>query len=99
MQNAHAASAADPYEINVIIPLTGLGAFLGTNEATALSLVEKNVNAAGGVRGRQIHFAVQDDQSNPQVAVQLLNGIIAEARTDPARIDLWRRCAARCCRS
>lgn len=77
-QTTHAATAADPYEINVIIPLTGIGAFLGTSEATALSLVEKNVNASGGVRGRQIHFAIADDQSNPQVAVQLLNGIIAK---------------------
>ncbi len=77
-RSAVPAVAAEPYDINVIIPLTGIGSFLGTSEATALSLVEKNVNAAGGVRGRPIHFAVADDQSNPQVAVQLLNGIIAK---------------------
>jgi len=77
-QTQTVARAADPYEINVIIPLTGIGAFLGTNEATALTLVEKNVNAAGGIHGRPIHFNVQDDQSNPQVAVQLLNGVIAK---------------------
>ena len=72
------ARAADPYEINVIIPLTGIGAFLGKNEAAALGLIEKNVNAGGGIRGRQIKFVIQDDQSNPQVSVQLLNGLIAK---------------------
>jgi branched-chain amino acid transport system substrate-binding protein len=77
-QSASTAVAADPYEINVITPLTGIGAFIGKSEAAALALVEKNVNAAGGVGGRPIHFAVQDDQSNPQVTVQLLNGVIAK---------------------
>jgi branched-chain amino acid transport system substrate-binding protein len=72
------AWAADPYEINVITPLTGIGAFIGKNEAAALGLLEKSVNDAGGVRGRQIKFVVQDDQSNPQVSVQLLNGLIAK---------------------
>ncbi len=72
------AVALDPYDINVITPLTGIGAFIGKNEAAALSLVEKNVNDAGGVRGRQIHFVVADDQSNPQIAVALLNGLMAK---------------------
>jgi branched-chain amino acid transport system substrate-binding protein len=72
------ALAVDPYEINVITPLTGIGAFIGKNEAAALALVEKNVNDAGGIHGRPVHFVVQDDQSNPQVAVQLLNGLKAK---------------------
>ena len=33
-------------------------------------------NKAGGVRGRQVRFAFLDDQSSPQVALQLANGII-----------------------
>jgi branched-chain amino acid transport system substrate-binding protein len=70
------AGAADPYEINVIIPLTGIGAFLGKNEAAALGLVEKNVNATGGINGRPVKFVIADDQSNPQVAVQLLNAVV-----------------------
>src|SRR5579871_3792023 len=71
------AAAADPFQIPVIMPLTGGGAFLGTSENQSLQIIEKMVNAAGGIKGRPIHFAVQDDQSNPQVAVQLTNGAIA----------------------
>jgi branched-chain amino acid transport system substrate-binding protein len=72
------ASAADPFEIPVVLPLTGGGAFLGTSENQSLQLVEKMVNAQGGIKGRPIHFAVSDDQSNPQVAVQLTNGALAK---------------------
>jgi branched-chain amino acid transport system substrate-binding protein len=72
------AGAADPFEIPVIMPLTGGGAFLGTSENQSLGIIEKMVNASGGIKGRPIHFAVQDDQSNPQVAVQLTNGAIAK---------------------
>jgi branched-chain amino acid transport system substrate-binding protein len=73
-----ASAAADPYEINVITPLTGSGAFIGKNESAALAVLESSVNQAGGVRGRPIKFVVQDDQSSPQLALQLLNGLIAK---------------------
>jgi branched-chain amino acid transport system substrate-binding protein len=69
--------AADPLSINAILPLTGSGAFLGKAESDTLTLVESVVNRSGGVRGRPIKFVVQDDQSNPQVAVQLATALIA----------------------
>jgi branched-chain amino acid transport system substrate-binding protein len=72
------ATAADPLDIPVIMPLTGGGAFLGTSELQSLQIIEKLVNKQGGIKGRPIHFAVQDDQSNPQVAVQLTNGAVAK---------------------
>jgi branched-chain amino acid transport system substrate-binding protein len=72
------ASAADPFDIPVILPLTGGGAFLGTSENQSLQLVEKMVNKQGGIKGLPVHFAVSDDQSNPQVAVQLTNGALAK---------------------
>lgn len=72
------ATAADPYEINVILPVTGSGAFIARADMNALSVIEQTVNKSGGVRGRAIKFVVQDDQSNPALSVQLLNGVIAK---------------------
>jgi branched-chain amino acid transport system substrate-binding protein len=72
------ASAADPFEINAILPVTGAGAFLGKEESEALALIETITNKSGGIGGRPIKFVIQDDQSNPQVAVQLTNGVIAK---------------------
>src|SRR5579863_6260223 len=62
--------AADPFVIQVLAPETGTAAFLGKEEAQALEVLEKDTNNAGGIDGRQIRFNIQDDQSNPQTAVQ-----------------------------
>jgi branched-chain amino acid transport system substrate-binding protein len=70
------AHAADR-EINVILPLTGGGAFLGKAEQQSLQQFEKAANADGGIHGQPIKFVFHDDQSSPQVAVQLANQVKA----------------------
>ncbi|HEV8023083.1 MAG TPA: ABC transporter substrate-binding protein [Candidatus Lustribacter sp.] len=80
--SAPAARAATPtgppIEIQAILSLTGAAAFLGKSEQSALALTEDQVNRSGGIAGRPIKFIVQDDQTNPQVAVQLFNGLTAK---------------------
>ncbi|HEY0395124.1 MAG TPA: ABC transporter substrate-binding protein [Candidatus Elarobacter sp.] len=71
-----ATAADEPYEINAVLSLTGTAAFLGQEEKQALEAVEKITNASGGIRGRKIRFVVQDDQSSPQIAVQLTRGVM-----------------------
>jgi branched-chain amino acid transport system substrate-binding protein len=77
---APAVAAADPppYEINVIVSLTGQGAFLGGSQQKALAALQTSVNAHGGIKGRPLSFVFYDDQSTPQVAVQLANSVIAK---------------------
>ena len=75
---ATGASAAEPFEIPVVLPLTGNAAFLGQGEKRALEIEETLVNQQGGVEGRPVHYAFNDDQSSPQVAVQLANQIAAQ---------------------
>jgi branched-chain amino acid transport system substrate-binding protein len=72
-----AAQAADPYEINVILPLSGGGSFLGKAEQQSLQLVEKSTNDTGGIQGRPLKFTFHDDQSSPQNAVQLASQVVA----------------------
>ncbi|HWZ07509.1 MAG TPA: ABC transporter substrate-binding protein [Bradyrhizobium sp.] len=72
-----AARAADTDDINVILPLTGSGAFLGKAEQQALVQYEKMVNSTGGIHGKPVRFVFHDDQSSPQVAVQLANQVKA----------------------
>lgn len=73
-----AVAAEPPYEINALLSLTGQNAFLGNEELQVLQTVEDLVNKGGGIRGRAIKFVVADDQTNPQVAVQLAGAIIAK---------------------
>jgi branched-chain amino acid transport system substrate-binding protein len=70
--------AAEPYIVNVILPLSGSGSFAGKENAETLAVLEKTVNQSGGIAGRPLHFAFADDQSNAQLSVQLANGIIAQ---------------------
>jgi len=93
-----AAPAADNYEINVILPQTGGASFLGKAEQHALELVQKTVNASGGIHGRQLKFNFFDDQSSPQTAVQMANQVLA---TKPSVVIGPRssRCATRSRRS
>lgn len=71
-------SAAEPFEINAIVPVTGYGAFLGKAEVDAFGVVAEFVNRSGGVRGRPVKFVIQDDQSNPQIDLQLANALVAK---------------------
>jgi branched-chain amino acid transport system substrate-binding protein len=71
------AAKAQAYDINVILPLTGGGAFLGKAEQKSLQLAEPVINKAGGIQGDPVHFIFSDDQSAPQTSVQLATHIIA----------------------
>ncbi len=71
------AVAAEPYDIHVVLPLTGGAAFVGQGEKDALDALETYVDKDGGIAGRPLHFVFHDDQTSPQIAVQLTNGILA----------------------
>ena len=71
------APAAEAFTIHAILPITGSNAFSGKAEAEALGIIESRVNGSGGIDGRPIHFAIQDNQSNPVVSVQLANQAMA----------------------
>jgi len=77
----NASHAATPYEINVVMPLSGGAAFLGKAEQRTLEILAEQVNAAGGIQGRPLQFAFHDDTSSPQTAVQLASQIIAAKPT------------------
>ena len=70
------AFAADPYNIDVVLPLTGGAAFLGKAEQAALQQAEKQLEKSEGIGGRPIKFVFHDDQSSPQTAVQLATQIV-----------------------
>jgi len=75
---ASSARAADPYEINVILSLSGPVSFVGSTQMQALKALETHVNRTGGIGGRPVSFVFADDQSSPQTAVQLARGLIAK---------------------
>lgn len=71
------ARAADDYTINVVVPLTGGAAFVGQGQKDVLDALAAVVNNQGGIQGQKLAFSYHDDQSSPQVAVQLTNEALA----------------------
>lgn len=73
-----AAGAADPVTLDVLLPLTGPGSFIGKAGQDALTALTVVVNRDGGIRGRPVRFDIRDDASNPGTAVQLFNGFMVQ---------------------
>ena len=63
--------AQAPIKIVGLVELSGTGATSGTNFDNGAKLAGKEINAAGGILGRQIQYASSDTQSNPGVAKAL----------------------------
>lgn len=75
---AGTAVAAPETTIPVILPLTGNASFLGQGIARVLKVLETVVNKDGGIGGSQLRFEFRDDQTSPQVAVQLTNALVSQ---------------------
>jgi branched-chain amino acid transport system substrate-binding protein len=63
------ADEQGPIRIGQIASLTGNYQPLGTEDQKAVALAVEEVNAAGGVLGRQVEVVVKDDQSQPDQSV------------------------------
>src|SRR5579862_1675108 len=59
------ARAADPVKVGFSMALTGGVASIGKQVLVALQLWRDDVNAKGGLLGRQVELVYYDDQSNP----------------------------------
>lgn len=71
------AEAADSYKINVVMPLSGPAAFVGQGQKETLEALAEYENKNGGINGQPVEFVFHDDQTSPQVAVQLTNAALS----------------------
>jgi branched-chain amino acid transport system substrate-binding protein len=75
---AFSASALAQIKIAGLYELSGAGASAGTNFRNGVVMAVKEINAAGGIMGKQIEHSISDTQSNPGVA----KGLTAKAVDD-----------------
>ncbi|MBS0536614.1 MAG: ABC transporter substrate-binding protein [Proteobacteria bacterium] len=76
------AQAADPIKIGVVTPLSGTYAGIGQQVRWGLDLATKEVNAAGGIMGRQVELIYEDEEANPSVAVQKADKLFQVNKVD-----------------
>lgn len=88
------AQGPAPIVIPVIASLTGAAAFIGKNDQTSLQLIEKYVNAHGGINHRPLHFQYYDDGTNPQTVVEIANQVIASKAPVVIGPTLTQQCLA-----
>lgn len=67
---------AAPIKLGTLNPLTGSGGSYGPSMRRAMEWVAQEVNAAGGVLGRQVQLVSEDDQTNPEAAVRAARKLI-----------------------
>jgi branched-chain amino acid transport system substrate-binding protein len=77
------AQGEQPIKIGVDNPLTGIYTALGKNENTGMELAVEQVNAKGGIMGRQVQLVVEDSTSDKtDVAVQKARKLIQSDKVD-----------------
>jgi branched-chain amino acid transport system substrate-binding protein len=74
------AFAAETIKIGFFAPITGPAAADGASARHAVELAAKEINDAGGIKGRKIELVIYDDRLNPQEAVAVANKLIEKDR-------------------
>lgn len=75
------ADAGDPdgkIVIGVISPNTGALAAYGNGVVTGADLAVEEINASGGILGRQVELIKTDDQSDPTECLNAFNSLVAQ---------------------
>ena len=68
--------AADPIKIGVTGPFTGGSAPMGTSMRDGVKLAVSQINASGGVLGRQLQLVERDDEAKNERGVQVAQELI-----------------------
>jgi urea transport system substrate-binding protein len=76
------AFAETPIKVGVISPLTGAWTVYGKAHSAGFELAVDEINAAGGVLGRQIEIVIGDSKTEPRIVVEQANRLIRQERVD-----------------
>jgi len=74
--------------LGAVLPLTGNGGVYGPPMARAMQWVIGRINDAGGVLGRKLQLAVEDDETNPDAGVRAARKLIDVDKV-PAILGTW----------
>jgi branched-chain amino acid transport system substrate-binding protein len=76
------ALAAEPIKIGTFLAVTGPASFLGDPELKTLQLYIDNINAKGGIDGRQVELMHYDTGGNAKEAVNFVKRLIQKDKVD-----------------
>jgi ABC-type branched-subunit amino acid transport system substrate-binding protein len=76
------AQANQPFKIGFLGSMTGSANQSGFNGVAGVNLAAKEINARGGIMGRQVQIVVADDQSDPTAAVNEARRLATREKVD-----------------
>jgi branched-chain amino acid transport system substrate-binding protein len=76
------AMAADPIKVGTFLAVTGPASFLGDPELKTLQMYVDEINAGGGLMGRQVELVHYDSGANPKKAVDFAKRLIQRDKVD-----------------
>jgi branched-chain amino acid transport system substrate-binding protein len=76
------AEAQKPIRIGASASRTGTYAALGQNQLRGYELCVQRANEKGGLLGRKLELIVEDDQSQPAIAVSIYERLITQEKVD-----------------
>jgi len=82
------ASAADMIKIGVNEPLTGAVAASGNYVTQGAVIAGDEINASGGIMGKQVELVIEDNKSNPKEAVAAAEKLIVKDKV-PVMMGAW----------
>jgi branched-chain amino acid transport system substrate-binding protein/urea transport system substrate-binding protein len=68
--------AADPIKIGAVQPFSGGLELFGQQAKLGLDLAAAEINAAGGILGRQVQLIYEDDKTDPKTAVERTTSLV-----------------------
>ncbi|SDH85510.1 ABC transporter substrate-binding protein [Variovorax sp. OV700] len=71
-----------PLKVGVIAAVTGPAALTFAAARSGALLAQKQINAAGGVGGRQVQLLIRDDATNPDSALTHANELVRTEKVD-----------------
>jgi len=67
-------------KVGAILAVTGPASFLGAPEAKTLEMMVEEINAAGGLRGREVELIIKDSGASAEKAISFAKQLIEEER-------------------
>jgi len=74
---AEKAAEGPPIKIGAVFSVTGAAAKLGGPEKNAALMIQDEVNASGGINGRQIEVIIEDDGGDPENTQKAITKLIS----------------------
>ncbi len=79
----------EPIKIGAVLSITGFGSVYGENSRNGIELAVKEINEAGGVKGRPLKVIYEDDATDGKTAVTIVNKFISVDNVDAIIGGTW----------